>query len=606
MNIIPQPKEINIGALINNGETIKKHVYTNVKGNLYNYIEKKLGRTPVLLENSSYKFTSISNQAQPDEVAIPSDKINEIKEGYYLKLNSEGILIASATEQGLFYGLQTLMQLRDQEELREVEILDWPDNKMRGFHLELRYGMPRFERILEIIDEIAYYKFNTMLIEYENRIPLIKYPDITSHTAFTEEEMKIMQAYAAERFVDIIPLQQSLGHLEYILKKDKYYHLREVKGDIKESELPFSFNGVGFKHLNNIDEICATNKEACSLVEDLCDEVISKHPGSKYIHIGCDEAWNFFSCDSCRDKYGGDGRKRLFIDYINNIAKVITDKGKTPIIWDDMLRHFDEEDFKLLDHRIVIMSWLYSAHFYNKGVELIQKYKKAGFQVLGASSAKCSEGTINISYLDMPNMEERLKNMEMWADITEKLDIDGVVTTVWSNYTGTIAPPHPFFDTAWYPTIFSAEKYWNINASREGFYNKFIQNYFGVDAEGGALENNNYATYKIFDGITEKCRRHKYVAEVYKVMSLVSAYRIKSMAIQRELYKLLGNTTVPEKKMVYNRLQEVADMREYIKPMVIDIISKFYTDEDAEEFINSRFMMDEVQYNNILEKVDIR
>lgn len=245
------------------------------------------------------------------------------------------------------------------------------------------------------------------------------------------------------------------------------------------------------------------------------------------------------------------------------------------------------------------MCWLYFGHDYDIAVTLMEKYKKHGFKVIGASVAKCSEG-VNPLYLDMPNFEERIANIDMWAGISKRFDIEGIVTTAWSNYTGTIAPPHPFFDTIWYPVVFSAQKYWNAESENEKFEEVFMRNYFGVKGFSGSLKNNNSITFQNFQEVCGQSERHQYVAGVYKIMSLVSAYRIKSLAVARELYKLFSDTTVCEKNIVAKRYHEVNNMREYIKPRVKQIVGSYYNENNAEEFINSRLMIDEQLYDRLM------
>jgi hexosaminidase len=597
MNIIPQPKKINSGHKLNTKIYNESLICTNAGQNLVNYISSKIESGINCLKECRYYFIEIGNGEYKKDKYL-EEVFKSQKEAYYLSLNSDKVFISSPSEQGLFYGFQTYIQLKEQQYDNEVEIIDWPDNTLRGFHLELRYGMPKFDRMLEIIDEIAKYKFNTLVIEYENRFPYSNYKNIIARHALSEEQLKILLAYAKARYLQVIPLQQTIGHLEYILKLEQYNHLKEVKEE-KTNELPFSFNGVGFKHFNSIDEICATNEEAYSIIESLLKDIITKHSESRFIHIGCDEAWNLLSCSSCQMKYGEAGGKKLYIDHINRMAAIVKKESKVPIIWDDMLRGFDENDFEMLDKDIILMCWLYFEHDYDLGCKLISKFKKSGFKVIGASAAKCSEG-INPLYLDMPYMDERLGNIQTWSRLAEEFNLEGVVTTLWSNYTGTIAPPHPFFDTAWYPVMYSAEKYWNSKAEKQEFYDRFIRSYFGVEPQHGALSNNNQTAFKFFNRVSEEAKRNKYLAQVYEAMSLLSAYRIKSLAINREVYKLFSNTTLEEKKLVNKRIGEVVSMRDYIKPRIIELLSKNYTAEDVEEFINSRFGLDELIYEHIL------
>ena len=85
------------------------------------------------------------------------------------------------------------------------------------------------------------------------------------------------------------------------------------KRQFPETPLPYSFGPTGFKHYNHIDEICASSDEACSVVETLLDEVMAAHPASRYVHLGCDEAWNLLSCPDCLARYGENGKNRLYL-----------------------------------------------------------------------------------------------------------------------------------------------------------------------------------------------------------------------------------------------------------------------------------------------------
>ena len=98
--------------------------------------------------------------------------------------------------------------------------------------------------------------------------------------------------------------------------------------------------------------------------------------------------------------------------HINRLAARALAAGKTPIVWDDMLRSFSDEELELLDKRVVVMIWLYYESNYALAVKLARRFKQAGFTVLGAAAAKCGEGP-EPQYLDMPWYELRLGNVDM-------------------------------------------------------------------------------------------------------------------------------------------------------------------------------------------------
>ncbi len=592
MNLIPRPKNITEGQALQKGKPSEKKIYTNVNGFMLEYVTGLFSQVNLQEEAVPFFFLQISDDFGLELEHLP-EILRDKEEGYLLKADGKGIVIAARSSKGLFYGMQTFLQLKEQSCERELEIIDWPDNDIRGYHFESRFGIPKFERIIEIIEELCKYKFNTILMELEDKFPYEEVKGITSANALNKEQLKEIIRYANDRYIEIIPLQQTLGHVEYILKKDDYYPMREVRSGAVNSELPFSFNPIGSLSFNDIDEFCPSNEEAYELIEKMCREMAEKYPSSKYIHIGCDEAWNLINCELCKEKYGEKGFHKVFLEHTNRVARVITSLDKTPVIWDDMLRGFSEEEFELLDKNIVIMCWLYYNGDLERGISLLTKYREAGFRVIGASSAKCCEG-MSSDYLDMPNIKDRLININDWSELSAKFDLMGVLTTVWSNYTGTIAPPHPFFDTIWYPLIYSADKYWNTASDSQEFEKRFLENFFGVEGVENCFGNEIEEIYEKTSFLTENCKRNKYIAEVYKFTSLLSIYRQKSMATYREMYKLYDGTPEREKAIVVRKVKELETMREYLKPQISRLIGINFNETDAKEFVNSRFLMDEM------------
>lgn len=523
------------------------------------------------------------------------------EEGFFLSADEGLVCVLSAHPRGVLYGLHAYEQTLADDGSFCGTVIDYPDTAFRAFHMDMRYGFPSVSRMLAILEELSAARFNTFLLEYENRFPFEAYPDIADPAHFTPADLRRIQERAAALHIELIPLQQTIGHLEYMLKLPRYHHLREMR-EFPETPLPYSFGPTGFKHYNHIDEICASSDEACSVVETLLDEVMAAHPASRYVHLGCDEAWNLLSCPDCLARYGENGKNRLYLGHINRLAARALAAGKTPIVWDDMLRSFSDEELELLDKRVVVMIWLYYESNYALAVKLARRFKQAGFTVLGAAAAKCGEGP-EPQYLDMPWYELRLGNVDMWGRVCAEEGLDGFCMTVWSNYSGTIAPPHPFFDTVWYPVLFAAEKLWNRQAVRDGFDTRFAAAFFGV-AEEALFHGPTADRYARIERVSRLAKRHRYEAEALRVMELTSVYRLKALTIGRELYKLRMPVTDAEKTIVRNRAAEVAALRELLKPQVRRIVETHYTKDDADVFVRSRFDADEALFRAFLDGKD--
>lgn len=589
---LPKPKEEHI----RNGATVRRGYTATNAGRL---LEEQLaavsrGQATVQAPEPLY-YAVIQREpdgrlpALPDSLA-PKDVQAD---GFSLTANESGVYILSRHPRGVLYGWQKWQQMVEDGQIVAAEVIDYPDTPWRAFHLDMRYGFPTFERLLTIVDELSVARYNVFLLEYENRFPFSTNPDVADAAHLQPEQVARLQEYAAERYIEIIPLQQTIGHLEYLLKRPAYTHLREVR-EQPETAAAYSLNPLGFKHINAIDEICASNEDAYRVVEGMLDDIIAAHPHSRYIHIGCDEAWNLLSCPVCKEKFGADGKNRLYLTHINRMAARVLAAGKRPIIWDDMLRQFTDEELEQLDKRVVIMIWLYYESNYALAKKLVKRFRTAGFTVLGAAAAKCSEGP-EPQYLDMPWYELRLGNVDMWGRLCAEEALDGFCMTVWSNYSGTIAPPHPFFDTIWYPVLFAAEKLWNTAAVREGFDRRFAASFFGVEMEE-LFHGGMQARCARMEQVAETAKRHVYEAKVLHVMELLSLYRLKSLAVGRELYKLHMPVTEAEKTIVRRRVEEVQAFREELKPLVHKVVATYYTTQDAEVFVRSRFDADEALY----------
>lgn len=158
-------------------------------------------------------------------------------DGYVLITDTDRIELYALSASGLFYGLKTLEQLLHTggDRVPALTIADWAELKLRSDYLDLRTVYPTYEHILEYIAELADYKINTLVIEYEDKLPFrklgfLRHPEL----AFNEEEHQRLLKAAHDHFVTVIPKQQSFGHLEYILKHPAYIGLREVPETVSE------------------------------------------------------------------------------------------------------------------------------------------------------------------------------------------------------------------------------------------------------------------------------------------------------------------------------------------------------------------------------------
>jgi len=298
--------------------------------------------------------------------------VRKSAEGYTMSVKPSAITI-SGGRAGVFYGLQTLMQLlpigkHDTIDVPCMDIDDAPRYAWRGMHLDVgRHFFPT-DFIKKYIDFIAMYKMNTFhwhLTEDQGwRLEIKKYPKLTQIGAwrngsmvgayaeqkfdtaryggfYTQREIKEIVAYAQQRHVTIVPEIEMPGHSTAALAA--YPELSCTGG-------PFE---VG-KAWGVYDDVYCTRKETFKFLQDVLTEVCALFPG-KYIHIGGDECpkerWK--KCERCqalikKEKLKGESELQSY--FIRRIEKFLNSKGKQIIGWDEILEGG-------LAPKAAVMSW---------------------------------------------------------------------------------------------------------------------------------------------------------------------------------------------------------------------------------------------------------
>jgi hexosaminidase len=283
------------------------------------------------------------------------------KEAYQLNILGDRIAIYASTNQGLFYGIQTLLQLipfttnATEIKLDNLMMDDIPKFQWRGMHLDVSRHFFSKEFIKKYIDYLAMYKMNTFhwhLTDDQGwRIEIKKYPKLTEVGAsrngsmighytdqtfddiryggfYTQEEIKEIVAYAKERHITVVPEIEMPGHALAALA----------------SYPEFSCTGGPFevgKSWGVLEDVFCPKDETFTFLENILTEVMALFP-SEYIHIGGDECpkvrWK--SCPHCQKRIKDENLKdehELQSYFIQRIEKFVNSKGRKIIGWDEIL-----------------------------------------------------------------------------------------------------------------------------------------------------------------------------------------------------------------------------------------------------------------------------
>ena len=337
-NIIPQPVSIltnsdRKGFTLHAGTIISPYSFSE---DFVKFVRKNFNKKICIHEDTG----------EEKSIILTLDESFEYDEGYTLKCENKRVYINAKTENGLFYGLQTLKQMLLQKEgkLPYTEILDYPRFSYRGFMLDCgRYFYP-VEDVKKIVDLMALHKLNVLhwhLTEDQGwRVEIKKYPLLTekgsmrSHTNFnhkahggyyTQEEIKDIVAYCHERKIKVIPEYDIPGHS--VAAISCYPYLSCLDRDLEVA------THWGVKH----DILCAGKETTYQFVYDVIDELIELFP-DKIIHIGGDEAvkMRWKNCPHCQKAIKDNNLRdedHLQMFFMAKVNDYLKEKGYSSMMW---------------------------------------------------------------------------------------------------------------------------------------------------------------------------------------------------------------------------------------------------------------------------------
>ena len=492
-------------------------------------------------------------------------------EGYLLTLRGAVVQLSANDAAGLFYGIQTLRQYLAMPAHPAVEITDWPELALRSDYLDMRGIYPKFENLLRYVEEMAAYKLNTLVIEYEDKLPRARKDLCHPTDALTPEQHRRLLEVARENFIDIIPLQQSFGHLEYVLKLPEYQHLREIP------EAP--------------GEMCPLREGAYELAASLLEETARLHPDSRYLHLGCDEVWSLGQSNEC--KASGKSRGRIAIEYINRLAEKVVSLGKIPIVWHDMMADVwrggemgeagNYDDLALLNKNLVVAIWLYSPDRVNLvAPKLMEALHAHGIRTIPCSAVRASDRCGMQNY---PCIEQRLRNVDAWCELIANSRCDGMINTNWWS-TFSFGNPYGLFETSRYTAFYAADRCWNLRADSAAFLERFLGVYHGAyDIVLTTGAERRYDYYKLIGQYLPQITRNRDTALLIDVLYRQEyATSVNFAAFRGDLY--------PDRPVELDCLRERAP-KQYanlrgIEAELRDVLSRLLEPGMAELFFESR------------------
>jgi hexosaminidase len=341
------------------------------------------------------KLKVVKSSTSKNAIRLNYERLDAPVEGAYnMTVDGKGVYIAGDNEKGVFYGIQTLIQLIPAEgklSVPYVSIEDVPRFEYRGMHLDVGRHFFPVAFIKKYIDYLVYHKFNQFhwhLTDDQGwRIEIKKYPKLTSVGGFrngtiigrypgtgsdntvyggfyTQAQIKDVVKYAADRYIDVIPEIEMPGHGSAAIAAYPWLSCFPEKPTGIPANM-ISKKSVAEQASGRIklvqetwgvfdDVFCAGKDSTFRFFENVLSEVIALFP-SRYVHVGGDECpkthWKI--CPRCQKRMKDLGLKdehELQSYFIQRMEKYVNGKGKTLIGWDEILEGG-------LAPKAIVMSW---------------------------------------------------------------------------------------------------------------------------------------------------------------------------------------------------------------------------------------------------------
>uniref|UniRef100_A0A673HWU0 beta-N-acetylhexosaminidase n=1 Tax=Sinocyclocheilus rhinocerous TaxID=307959 RepID=A0A673HWU0_9TELE len=272
-------------------------------------------------------------------------------------------------------------------------------------HLDLKGAPPRIGYLIELIQLFADLGANGLLIEYEDMFPYegeLKVLQSTTQPPYSREEIVSIQDAANSRGLEIIPLVQTFGHLEFVLKHEVFRDLRELDYCL----------GTLNPHRDGGDR----------LVQDMLQQIMKLHPKSTSLHIGADEVYMLGLGDESKQWLSVPGRSvhQLFLSHVIKVAKGIQESSPNLklIMWDDMLRSMSPETIKVLSYLVLKMLDYFTFTF---PVMLMERYTSAGMSQQWAASSFKGSTTVHTC---VTSTQRHVDNHLQWLKVASSLSAD--------------------------------------------------------------------------------------------------------------------------------------------------------------------------------------
>jgi hexosaminidase len=384
------------------------------------------GRNSILI--GKLDLPSIQSALKRTGLAPPSTLHDE---GYVLVAGNDGVVIGGSTSAGVFYGLQTLKQLvrgdGPNAYIQGVRITDWPAMRWRGVSDDISRGpVPTVEYVKRQLRTFAAFKLNMHSFYMEHVFASSEHPLIGPvGGSLTPEEIRELVAYARSYHIEMVPEQQTFGHLHKALKLEKYNPLAET---------PYG------------DVLSPQQEGTYKLIADWYRELNELFPG-QFFHIGEDETFELGEGQS-REAARSRGVGAVYFEHLNRVRDLLKPYNRKLMFWGDIaLNH--PALIGQIPKDMIVANWDYSPR--DDFNSRIKPFKEAGLEQF------ICPGVWGWNQI-FPNVDASSKNIVNFVRDGQAAGSQGMLNTTWDD------DGESLFEMTWYGIVLGAAAAWQPQA----------------------------------------------------------------------------------------------------------------------------------------------
>jgi hypothetical protein len=369
------------------------------------------------------------------------------REGYGLTISPTLVRVVASKGLGLNHGLRTLTQLvRGAERvegriaLPALAIEDAPVFERRGVMLDVsRDRVPRMDSLFALVERLAEWKLNELQLYFEHAFAYPEHERVWRGVdPFTPDEVRALDRHCRAHGIELVPNQQSFGHLHHWLKHAEYRHLAEVPEGIAH---PFLGAGVSTPEPFSL---CPTDPKSLAFLAGLYDELLPCFSSGDF-NVGLDETIDLGpgrSAAAIRER----GVGRVYLEFLRAVHGLVDARGKRMQFWADILLHHSGLVPEVPKDALAML-WGYEAdHPFERETAIVAEAGLPFYVCPGTSSWQSLGG----------RLENMLANIHSAATWGAARGARGLLVTDWGDR-GHLQPP----SVSWAGFLTAAERAWN-------------------------------------------------------------------------------------------------------------------------------------------------